>query len=160
VSITIFINNEDHPANGQTVVEESVAECGSHNTESPYDKFQSATAETRAEARALRKILRLRKVVAAEELAGNVTEQQPILNWQPEDSISNEQIEVLDRIASRCDVDVLSFINCGSKQYNKIKEVSKGTATEMIKYLNSIAQGIKAKPDNVGKYNSNWRAGL
>ena len=46
----------------QIIREEDAADVNKYNTQEPYHMHATATATTRAEARALRKILRLRKV--------------------------------------------------------------------------------------------------
>jgi hypothetical protein len=139
------------------LVEESIADVNNKNT--PDLKFlihPLATCETRAEARALRKILRLRKVIAAEELADE-SKLNDLVMWNPEDQISEEQINALDIICRRLDISVFDYINCGSKKYKKVEEITKSKAAEILNFLNKIQRNAVEKPKNVPSYIMNWR---
>jgi hypothetical protein len=163
VEIGVLVTNSNHPAYVTTsheyfskIIEESVADCGQYNTEVPYCAHQSATAETRAEGRALRKILRLRRILTAEE-SGKV-DPEFITKWGPSQPISDDQIEVIDRIAMRANVSVNDFINSGENKYKSIRDVPSTTAATMIQFLNSVAQGTVQLPTPLPKYQQNWRS--
>ena len=156
-TVTVMNNMPNHILYQQIIHEEDAADVNKYNTQEPYHMHATATATTRAEARALRKILRLRTVIAAEELAddGVISDYGDI--WKPDDQIDEEQISLLDVVSERCDVNVLDYVNSGEKQYKNIKEVSKTKASEMIQHLNKIQQGKSEKPVGVGKYDANRR---
>ena len=165
VSITFLVNDSQSLFNNRdvhSVSEDGSADCGIYNTESPYCSYQTATAETRAEARALRKILRLRKVVAAEEIAPKeVLEKQKTKvessDIEIEELISEEQVNILDIMCQRCNVNVIDLINVGKTKYDSIEKVPSSVAFKLIKYLNEIQQKIKEKHKTIGEYNSAWR---
>ena len=156
-TVTVMNNMPNHILYQQIIHEEDAADVNKYNTQEPYHMHATATATTRAEARALRKILRLRTVIAAEELAddGVISDYGDI--WKPDDQIDEEQISLLDVVSERCDVNVLDYVNSGEKQYKNIKEVSKTKASEMIQHLNKIQQGKSEQPVGVGTYDANWR---
>lgn len=159
VTVTCCISNENHPAYTLRlpIVEECVADCSYYNTAAPFNLHLTATAESRAEARCYRKMLRLKNVVSAEEVA-NVPDVQET-DWKPNDPIGPEQITAIDNICSKANMDVEGFVNSGSKQYPSIYGIPQSTASEMIQYANSIMQGKKMMPNGVGKYNPAWREG-
>lgn len=154
VSVSVSVYDK---SNGFTIVEESIADAGLYNTEAKYALHQSATAETRAEARALRKLLRLRQI-AAEERAPEHAEDN-ILGWQPEEPITEEQINLMDLLGSRCNISVMDLCNAGKNKYDSINMISKAKAAEIIAFMNRIQQkdpNVKL-PSSVGKYQSDWR---
>ena len=53
--------------------------------------------------------------------------------------------------------DVLRFINQGEKTYKSITDVTKMTASKMLKLLNEYQNGSKEMPEEVKGYKSNWR---
>lgn len=139
------------------IYEESVADVGPHNTEMPYAAHQSATAETRAEARALRKLLRLRKVISAEEVANINAEKIELSAWKAEDLITEEQLTLLDILCQKNNMDVLEFVNCGKNKYSHIKLIPQSVAGEMMQFLNGIQQQKIARPLNVTNYKTDWQ---
>jgi hypothetical protein len=162
LSLELKVTNPSHPLCGHCLLEEDVADCNEFNTDKPYCKYPSAVAATRAEARILRKLLRL-KTVAAEETSDIADKDIPVdnisdmlTNWQPEDKITPEQIVCLDTVCKRADVNVLEFINSGEKNYDSIDGVSQETAQQMIQHANKVLQGKVDKPQGVGTY-VKWR---
>jgi hypothetical protein len=148
VSVEITVCPRSELWSGDCIIEESVADCGPYNTpDKTYARYQSAMAETRAEARAYRKLLRLKKTVAAEELAGECT----MVNSASK--IDNSQLTIIDMIAKRCDIDVPAFIkHCGYDDYNNLTHE---VGAELIQRLNEVIQ-TKIKLD-IPSYNPQWR---
>lgn len=166
VRIQVLVTkNASHPHYGKMIIEDEAADVNKSNTDAPYCYYQSATATTRAEARALRKILKLR-TVAAEEVGQGVkpeestNESQPEVqevDWTHEEPIGDEQITCLDVVCRRCNINVMDYINAGTQKYENIRQVSKEKARKMIQHINSILQGKAETPQGVGTYESNWK---
>lgn len=87
------------------------------NTMEEFARFPVATAETRAEGRALRKALRLRKIIVAEEAAEHMP---PVYD---DNNITSAQINTIDKLChkNRLDINVKKFINSGTQQYDDIQ---------------------------------------
>ena len=155
-SVKVLNNIPDHILYEMVMQEEDAADVNRYNTQKPFYLHPTATATTRAEARALRKILRLKKVVAAEELAGEDTDDFADA-WKPSDPVQDEQINLLDIVCQRCDINVMEYINSGERIYNSIYELDKNKAQSMIQHINKIQQDKVSRPHGVGKYDANWR---
>jgi hypothetical protein len=146
-----------------SISEDASADCGEYNVESPFSLHQTATAETRAEARALRKILRLHKVVAAEEIVDksviekNKAETVHNENLEIDELITEEQANLLDIMCQRCNVSVIDLINIGKTKYDNIEKVPSSVSFKLIKYLNEIQQKIREKHATLGDYDASWR---
>lgn len=123
------------------------------NIDKEYARYPVATAETRAEGRALRKALRLRKVIAAEEITT-----EPF-----EDEIQNitlNQRSVIDRLCNRLDINVKKYVNNGIQQYDKITEVGFEYAVQLVKTLLDYQHDAIPIPSNIINYDENWRDGF
>lgn len=161
VGVEILVTEPHHPLsseiNGNNVVyAEDIADCGPHNTETKYAAHASATAATRAEARALRKLLRIRGIIAAEE-SGEINPEYVSGGWQPDDPIDDTQIGVIELQCKRQNVNVLNLVNSGKSKVNKIEELSKSTASQIIQYLSDLQRGQKQLPVGIGTYDKDWR---
>ena len=104
---------------GQIKVFSEVADVWHGNTDDLFCAHPVATASTRAEGRALRKALKLRKL-AAEELSKKdiisivqqtVPSKPTDGDWNPEEKISVQQISFVDNKCRQLDINVMSFIN-------------------------------------------------
>ena len=98
----------------------------------------------------------MKKVIAAEELAGDVVDDFADA-WSPSDPVQDEQINLLDIVCQRCDINVMEYVNSGERVYNTIYELDKNKAQTMIQHINKIQQGKADRPHGVGRYESNWR---
>lgn len=159
VRISFYIgDNEDHPLYGKakSVSEDGITDVNERNTESPYNLKPSATASTQAESQALRKALRLRKTISADEAVPEQMEYNES-GFAPDNYISKEAINLLDHVCRRTNISVLDMINCGKNKYKYIEVVPESVAKSMMKYINDIQSGNKTVPENVGKYEVNWR---
>ena len=145
---------EGHPRQGKSIYVEDLADANKLNTPEEIFKHPSATAGTRAESRAYRKMLRLRKVLTAEELASNTHTEE---DWAPSTPITEQQITVIDMLCQRTNMDVTDFINCGDSKYVCIEQVSEQSAQKMLQYLNRIQRKDAERPDGVETYDENWK---
>ena len=135
-----------------------VADVWHGNTDDLFCAHPVATASTRAEGRALRKALKIR-ALAAEELAkkdivGIV--QATTADWNPEDTISNQQVTFINNKCKQLDIDVRKFVNMGSSQYESISSVTRNTAQKMLRQLNDYQQQGSI-PEQIQGYESDWR---
>ena len=146
---------DSHPRHGSYIYVEDLADANRLNTPEEIFKHPSATAGTRAESRVYRKMLRLRKVLTAEELASNESNLEE--EWSPSTPITEQQITVIEMLCKRTNLNVLEFINCGDLKYVCIEQVSEQSAQKMLQHLNRIQRKDAPRPDGVGVYDENWK---
>jgi hypothetical protein len=133
-----------------------VADAWRENIEhAMFAKFPPAMAATRAEGRALRKLLNL-SIAAAEEIDGREPEENVLEGYA-----SESQITRLDIKCEQLDIDVMKFINQFKKnekdKYKNIKDVQYRNAAKMFPMLNEYEREIKEVPDSIKGYLNNWR---
>jgi hypothetical protein len=125
------------------------ADVNPKNTEGVYAKHAVATAESKAEGRAFRKLLGLRGVLAAEEL---VDESQI---EDTTDKIKDAQISMLNITAKKQDVDIEKWLAKKNISVSKLDSVSNSKGIELCEELNAMRNtGV---PDDIKGYNPNWR---
>lgn len=129
-----------------------VADTYAGNTDDEFARHAPATASTKAEGRALRKALKLRNVVAAEETTSKSVEEAGLTG-----QITPVQIKGIDAMCARNDIDVISFINSGKLKYKNIQDVSCNAALKMIKRLNEYQRDQSLIPQNIKYYQKDWR---
>jgi hypothetical protein len=124
------------------------------NCDKIYRNHPTAVAETRAEGRALRRGLKLRKVVAAEEIAKDI-EDHPDENSVSK--ISVNQINFIDVIAQRLNVNVANLIKSLAITEANIYNIAHEDAVSVIKHLTSYQQDMSKLTDELLGYQSNWK---
>lgn len=129
-----------------------VADVCYSNTDNFFLSYAVATASTRAEARALRKALKLR-CVAAEE----VCKKDPAKEVVSENKITPEQMTLIDKKCKSHNIDLIKFINAGEKKYRSPYDVTKETASKMIKVLVEEYQNKENISADIKGYNPDWR---
>jgi len=158
VKVTVLVLNESHPLVNNFISCEEAADVNKDNCDFPYHKHAVATCASRAEGRALRKLLRLRNVIVAEEVSKKAEEEDADCEWEVDEPISDSQVSVIDMLCSRLDLNVIDFINAGRRTYDQIESVTNTTAQRMIRELNKIQRKQKPAPETVGSYNPAWRS--
>lgn len=138
-------------------IREFSAAAGSYmdNTDDMFAIYPEAMAETRAEARALRKALGLDTVSADEITKKDVTEivehykskQETTGEYGQDGPIKDIQITTIETICKRLDIDVDKFINSGNEEYESIKNVTRIAASGMLKKLNQYQTGHTEIPN-------------
>lgn len=124
------------------------------NCDKVYRNHPVAVAETRAEGRALRRALRLRKVVAAEELAKDIDDHP---DSDSVSKISNNQINFMDVLAKRLDINMEKLLATFGHSGKNIYNIEHSVAVEVIKNLSSYQQDMNNISEDIKGYNTNWK---
>ena len=143
-----------------------VADCWEGNTDDTFCVFNTATAATRAEGRALRKALRL-KTVAAEEMTKKNTAsivrsisqtKQVATEGEYDDSsrMTDPQANFIDAKCKQLNLNVAEFFK-EVFDVNVKRKVDKGRASLAIQKLNDYQQDKSLIPDSITAYLSDWR---
>jgi hypothetical protein len=144
--------------NGQTYSD--VADCWEGNTDDAFLPYTIAIASTRAEARALRKALRL-KSCAAEEITSKDTTlisknaSRVASSKKPTDGevnetelLSEKQDRFIDTLCERAGVNRGKFLELNFKIVGN-ERITKRIASESIDLLNSYINGAKKVPEEI-----------
>lgn len=123
------------------------------NCDKIFRNHPVAVAETRAEGRALRRALRLRKVVAAEELAKDI-EDHP--DHDTVSKITNNQINFMDVLAKRLDINVVKLLEKLALNSSNIYNIEYGDAVNVVQTLTTYQQTNNV-PSELTGYNSDWK---
>jgi len=143
-----------------------VADSWEGNTDDMFCAFAVAIASTRAEARALRKVLKI-KGVAAEELTKKDTAKiVRDLSKQTNSSGGdyNDQGRMSDAQSNFIDIKCKQLNVDGSKLLAEVfnvshsKKISKKVASDIIDRLNEYQRDKSSIPSNVAGYNEEWRS--
>jgi hypothetical protein len=124
------------------------------NCDKIYRNHPVAVAETRAEGRALRRALKLRKVVAAEEIVQN-PEDDP--DKDSVNKISSNQINFIDVLCKRLNINALSLFKSLDISQNVVYNISHDEAVKSIRELSRLQQDISLIPENLHGYDNNWK---
>jgi hypothetical protein len=151
--VTFVLNNDVGGLGSDYRSVTGVADVYWGNCDKVYRNHPVAVAETRAEGRALRRALRLRKVVAAEEMATDV-EDHP--DHDTITKISNNQINFIDVIAKRIDVNVSKLIEKLAPNTKNVYNIEHTKAVEIVQQLTSMQQ-TNVVPEELLGYNSDWK---
>jgi hypothetical protein len=154
-SITYILNegSRDQPELN-TVTINGAADVFWGNCDKVYRNYPVAVAETRAEGRALRRALKLRKVVAAEELAKDI-EDHP--DQDSVTKITNNQINFIDVMAKRLNINVSKLLESNALEFKNIYALSHDDAVTVIRLLSKHQQNITEIPDDLLGFNNEWK---
>lgn len=153
-TLVYFKNHGSDVAELNTVTVDGSADVYWGNCDKIYRNHPVAVAETRAEGRALRRGLRLRKVVAAEELSKEI-EDNPDLNTV--NKISNNQINFIDVMAQRLNINVSKLLVDNQLESKNIYTISHEEAVNVIRLLSKYQQTMADIPDNIIGYTKDWK---
>lgn len=135
----------------------TVGDVGEVNNDNCDEFFRQrhalTTATTRAEARCLRKALLLRTIASDEATI------VPPLEETKDGLIGKDQMFFLGALSKRCDINVLKFVNCGKKKYDRVADIPTATADKMLRLLSGYQTDPSQIPLNVRGYEDDWRGG-
>jgi hypothetical protein len=142
-----------------------VADCWEGNTDDTFCAYAVAIASTRAEARALRKALKIR-TVAAEELTKKDTAKivREISSTKTSsDGDYNDQSRISDAQLNFIDIKCKQLNINGTKLLKELfsadvnKKVSKKVASDIIDKLNDFQRDKSSIPESILGYQQEWR---
>ena len=144
-----------------------VADCWEGNTDDMFCAYAVATASTRAEARALRKALKIRTVAAEELTKKNTAEIVKNASHSASKSSSdgdfNEDSRMSDAQYNFIDVKCRQLSVSGEDLFKQIfsvnpgRKVSKKVASDIIDQLNEYQRDKSTIPENILGYKEEWR---
>lgn len=154
-TISYYLNDGPHDSpHLNRVSVDGAADVYWGNCDKIYRNHPVAVAETRAEGRALRRALRLRKVVAAEEIAKDI-EDNPDENSVSK--ISNNQINFIDVMSKRLNINVIGLMDTLAISSDNIDNISHDDAVLLIKELTKLQQNVDNISPDLLNYQPNWK---
>jgi hypothetical protein len=153
-----YILNREHTEGSKTAFLNSRSVTGAAdvywgNCDKIFRNHPVAVAETRAEGRALRRALRLRKVVAAEEVAENIEDH---VDGFTVDKITNNQINFMDVMARRLNVDMKKLIAKLDINEDNVYNIGYDNAIKISTALAEYQQKNDI-PDEIIGFDPKWR---
>lgn len=124
------------------------------NCDKIYRNHPVAVAETRAEGRALRRALKLRKVVAAEEIAEEIEDH---IDGNSVSKITSNQINFIDVLGKRLNINITQLVDSLAFNSTDIYNISYDNAVVIIRKLSEFQQNSSALPENLAGYNETWK---
>ena len=152
-SLTFFLNDGDEESPIKYRAVSGAADVYWGNCDKIYRNHPVAVAETRAEGRALRRGLRLRKVVAAEELAKDI-EDHP--DHDTVTKITNNQLNFMDVLAKRLDINMTKLLEKLALPVDNLYNISYTDAVNVVTQLTQYQQQNNVSEDILG-YDSTWK---
>jgi len=151
VVVDVIVAQED----GTVLTASGVADAGPHNTQKEFKDHPSALAETRAEGRALRKLLRIRTIAAEESAQSNT----PDIGGDSDAGVQPNQLSMINMMAMRANVNVQklvdSFVSDGKLSNNNIRKLSQADGAILCQAISSLQSGEGA--EDLRGYDENWR---
>jgi hypothetical protein len=124
------------------------------NCDKIYRNHPVAVAETRAEGRALRRALKLRKVVAAEEIAKDIDDHP---DADSVNKITNNQVNFIDTLASRLSINVIKLLENNNLETKNIYGLSHDDSVSIIRVLSGYQQNMQNIPESLIGYSNEWK---
>lgn len=124
------------------------------NCDKVYRNYPVAVAETRAEGRALRRALKLRKVVAAEEVVDEIEDH---VDGNSVNKITSNQINFIDVLAKRLNINAAKLIDSLALDSANIYNISYDNAVVIIRKLSEFQQDASALSDSLVGYDETWK---
>lgn len=153
-SLTYILNNGNEVGVDYTRTASGAADVYWGNCDKIYRNHPVAVAETRAEGRALRRALKLRKVVAAEEIAKEIDTDH--LEENNIGKINSTQINFFDVFGKRLDINIHKLLEKLAIDTKNIYHISYDDAVKTITTLSGYQQSNDI-PSDIKGYDSNWK---
>ena len=121
---------------GLTKAFTGLADAGPDNCTDEFGRFPVAMAETRAKGRAFRAALRLRRVVAAEEVAGMPLDGESL----DEQAVQVGQVNIISMLAERQKVAIPALLKHLGIEKGNVKKLTRAEGLLVAKTLNEMRE--------------------
>lgn len=153
-SLTYVLNNGEDTSPNKTRKASGAADVYWGNCDKIYRNHPVAVAETRAEGRALRRALKLRKVVAAEELSKDIDTHH--LEENNIGKINSTQINFFEVFGKRLNINIIKLLDKLAIDSKNVYNISYDDAVKTITTLSGYQQ-TNDMPDDILGYDPNWK---
>jgi len=152
-SLTYILKDSGLDSPFNTITVNGAADVYWGNCDKIFRNHPVAVAETRAEGRALRRGLRLRKVVAAEELAEEIEDD---IDGHNAGKISNNQLNFMDVLCKRLDINTAKYLESMDLSVD-IDKLDHNNGVSIIRKLSSYQQDTSNIPETILGYEEGWK---
>jgi len=118
----------------------------------PFNDHLVATADTRAEGKALRRALKLR-LITAEELQN--TEEDDVMSSDEE--VTDQQILAINQMCKRLNINLVKIVNMKHPNSESIREVNNLEGRLLLSTLSGYQRNMSSIEEELVGYDSNWR---
>lgn len=147
-SLTYVLNDSRVDSAIKTRTVNGAADVYWGNCDKIFRNHPVAVAETRAEGRALRRGLKLRKVVAAEELADEIED----IDGHTVSKISTNQVNFVDVLSKRLNINVFKLLESLDISFDNVYNIRHEEAVNLIRELNTYQQNTDSIPSTITGY--------
>lgn len=151
-SLTYVLNDPSVPEQAKYRTVSAAADVYWGNCDKVFRNHPVAVAETRAEGRVLRKALKLRKVVTADEIAKEVVDHTEDNN----NTINNSQLNFFDVFGKRLNINIKKLLENLAINNSNVYNISYDDAVKTITTLSGYQQNNDIPKDIIG-YDPNWK---
>lgn len=151
-SLTYVLNDPSVPEHAKYRTVSAAADVYWGNCDKIFRNHPVAVAETRAEGRVLRKALKLRKVVTADEISKEVVDHSEDTN----NTINNSQLNFFDVFGKRLNINIKKLLDNLAINSSNIYNISYDDAVKTITTLSGYQQNHDIPKDIIG-YDPNWK---
>lgn len=152
-SLKYILKSKGTDGTFNTITVNGAADVYWGNCDKIYRNHPVAVAETRAEGRALRRALRLRKVLAAEEVVENLEDNPDGANAN---KISLNQINFINVLAERLNINVRSLLESIDKTIDDAHQMHHKDAVDVIRTLSGYQRSMEDIPEKIIGYDKEW----
>ena len=139
-------------ANGSVITVSGCIDVKSQNIPHPYNQHIVATADTRAEGKALRRALKLR-VITAEEMQ-NTAEDDALA---ADESITDQQILAINQMCKRLDINLAKAVKGMCPNAKSVRDSSNLQGRNLLSSLSEYQRNSSSVPKKLMGYDSEWR---
>lgn len=147
-SLTYVLNDSKVDSAIKTRTVNGAADVFWGNCDKIFRNHPVAVAETRAEGRALRRGLKLRKVVAAEELSDEIED----IDGHNVSKISTNQVNFVDVLSKRLNINVFKLLESLDISFDNVYNIRHEEAVNLIRELNTYQQNTDSIPSTITGY--------
>ena len=137
---------------GDIITVDGCVDVNRSNIPHPFNQHLVATADTRAEGKAIRRALKIR-VVTAEEMQNS--DEDDLL--AAEENITDQQILAINQMCKRLDVNLEKAVKTNCATAKSVRSASNLQGRMLLTSLSEYQRNSSLIPEDLLGYDSNWR---